>query len=141
MTAIRWPEGLPGPMPSGYSEVRQEARRQVAPEAGPPHMRRRFTSVATFVQMTFRVSLDDALRIERFYVEDIREGTLPFEMPDPLRDDATLQTAVDADVTTQADAPVFVARTRLCSWGASPPVLSVVGPDVIDVSVPIVFLP
>jgi len=121
MTAV-WPSTLPRPLRDGYSEQRLDARLSKGGEAGPPGWRRRWSSVAQKVAMVLDIPRSILGDFERFWIDDLSEGTLPFWMPAPTSDGWPLLSPAGTPVLLPDGRPLLVSRRWLCLMGDSTPV-------------------
>ena len=119
---IVWPSELPQHvLASGYSESLGEGRLRTQMEAGPMKVRRRFSAVARPVSTSFRVSPDGKARIERFWREEIGDGSLPFLMPDQTRDALALLTDDGLQLLDDQGRPLINTAWWLVMAGEAPP--------------------
>lgn len=86
MSVPAWPSAFPAPEQRGFAFERGDARRRTQMEGGPPRTARRFSRVADRVAMSLVVSASLYGIFCTFFDVDLRQGTLPFLMPDPMRD-------------------------------------------------------
>lgn len=119
---IVWPAELPQRvLASGYSEGLGDGRLRTQMETGPMKVRRRFSSVARPVAASFRVSPDGKARIERFWQEDIRGGSLPFRIPDQTHDGLPLLAGDGLMLLDDQGRPLFITAWWLVMAGDAPP--------------------
>lgn len=135
-----WPLDLPQRvLANGYSEGLPDGRLRTAMETGISKSRRRFSSAPKPVAASFRVTLDQKARIERFWDEEIAGGALPFLLPDqtkdgqpllvepgvPLLDDQGRPLLISAWWLVMAGetAPTFTARSREVTFTAAFPLM------------------
>ncbi|TIX49939.1 MAG: hypothetical protein E5V26_00900, partial [Mesorhizobium sp.] len=83
MTLAWYPPELPRPERAPYQVTRGDGRTRRAEDAGPPNVRRRFSAVATTVAFSTILTRAQLARFDRFFDEEIKQGTLPFLMPAP----------------------------------------------------------
>lgn len=84
---IAWPAELPQrPTIDGYARGLPDGRTFRQMEAGPPKVRRRFSSAVRPIAVSFVMNKAQIMRFERFWDTDTRGGVLPFRMPDAMID-------------------------------------------------------
>jgi hypothetical protein len=124
---ILWPIDLPRPMRSGYQRGLPDGRLSTRPEAGPPRMRRRFSSAVSPMATTFTLTLDQRMRFWRFW-EEVGGGTLPFVAPDWTLDGQTITDGSGLVITDDAGSPILVTAPALMMFaGDQAPSESLVG--------------
>lgn len=118
-----WPASLPQtPRRGAWMGGAQEARAIFQPEVGPPMVRRRTTADTYLFDASFpNLSTAQRAAFESFWVDDLRGGSLPFVMRDPVT-----QTA---------------ARWMISGGGAAPFTLTAKGAGWHDLSMRLVRLP
>lgn len=118
-----WPASLPQtPRRGAWTGGAQEARAIFLPEVGPPIMRRRTTADTYLFDASFpNLSTAQRAAFERFWIDDLRGGSLPFVMRDPV---------------TQA-----ASRWMISGGGAAPFTLTAKGAGWHDLSMRLVRLP
>jgi len=126
MTAL-WPAELPRPMRQGYQHQLGEARLVTPIDAGPPRLRRRYSQMPAIVGMTLDLSVDQALRLERFFFEEVKGGSLPFLMRDPELDGLPLTDEEGTPLTDGEGNPLTIAAWWLCLFAEGLPARTVVG--------------
>lgn len=141
MPVEEWPTDLPNPEISSYQEGRQNARRSSAAQNGPPRYTRRFSAVSDVLGMSIAVDREQLGVFERFFRETLREGTRPFYMFDPVRDNCTLLTEAGVILTDENDVPILTTVRRLCVWGEEPPQTTVQAPHFFRCAFSVVYLP
>jgi hypothetical protein len=83
--ANSWPSILPCyPLSGTYSAEYQENITRFQPEVGPSKSRRRYTSSIKVIDATFKFTKEQMIEFDRFYFDRLKDGSLPFEMRDPL---------------------------------------------------------
>ena len=88
---ILWPAELPQrSMTDAFNEALGDGRLRTPMEAGPPKVRRRFSTAVRPVQTKLFLTLNEKARLDRFWCEDTKGGSLPFLLPDQVYDGATL---------------------------------------------------
>ena len=122
-----WPTDLPQKLLSdGYSYGFADGRLKTAMDAGPPKMRRRFSSAVRPVAGQFYGSEDDMARLERFWAEDTAGGALPFLIPDQNRDALALLTSDGLQLQDDQGRPLINTAWWLVLFGDTPPQKQVV---------------
>lgn len=116
-----WPSELDLILQQGWQQQAGEARRRTANDAGPPRISRRYSQVARPVAMTLDMSRAEKARFDRFYFEEVREGTLPFLMRDPLTSGWELLADNGAALLTDGSAPLLLEETWICLFGTALP--------------------
>jgi hypothetical protein len=71
--------------------------------------------------MTLDLSRAEKAHFERFYVEEVREGTLPFLMVDPTTSGWRLLTDEGVPLLTDEGVPLRLEETLLCLFGDALP--------------------
>lgn len=122
-----WPSELPRPDREGWQLRRQDGRQKRQSDAGPPTWRRRFSSVAQIVNMQLLLDRNQREIFDRFYIEDLSEGTGLFWMPDPTTDGWPILDDAGRPVLDDAGEPLLMSARWLCSFGDSTPVETIVG--------------
>ncbi len=117
MTIAQWPEELPRPMRDGFERGFGETRLKLSTDAGIPKMRRRFTAAAHPLSMTLELERDQLARFERFFHEEVAQGSLPFAMPDPTLDGVPLADGDGAYLTDEDGALLTIAATWVVLFG------------------------
>ena len=124
---LQWPEDLPRPERESWQSKPQDARLKRQNEAGPPGYRRRFSSVATIVNLSLVLTRHEKAVFDAFFAEDTAHGSRLFTMPDPTTDGWTLLTDAGAGMLTADGAPILLSATWLCSFGDQTPSESLQG--------------
>jgi hypothetical protein len=127
MTVAIWPEELPKPERQTFQLTYMEARLKRQGDAGPPAYRRRFSSVAKPVTLSFVGTRSERAIFETFYVKDTAHGALPFYMPDPTTDGWPLLLGDGRPMLTSDGEPILIAARWLCLFGDSLPTIGVLG--------------
>lgn len=139
MTA-RWPSSMPKPLRDGFSQVFLDTRLRRNADFGPPSYRSRFSRLLHATSMTFEVDRDTLEEFRVFYTEDLRMGSLPFIMPDPLTDGWPL-TDTDGDGLLLPDGSELLAGVdNLVTIGDQPPQITPIG-NRFRISLQVVKLP
>ncbi len=120
---------------NGFTYTFAEGRLKTAIDAGPPKMRRRFSAAVRLVAAQYEGPLADMTRLEQFWSDDTKGGTLPFLMPDQ-----TLLSAgpVPTIPTTSA---IGTVGWWLAMFGDSPPQIGAVGGTNYRASFALMLLP
>ncbi|WP_026191329.1 hypothetical protein [Methylosinus sp. LW4] len=109
MTIPVWPASLPQRiLRDGYSEPLPDGRLFTKPSAGPPKSRRRYSKAAVPITATIVVDYASKARLERFWVEELDWGSLPFIMPDQTHDGVPIFTSAGVPLLTSAGVPILV---------------------------------
>lgn len=126
MVAV-YPSELPPPLQDDYQQARGEGRYRSNADAGPPNVRTRFSAVADTVAFSTMLDRAERARFDRFYIEEIKRGALPFYLPDPGTDGWAALTYDGEPILTYDGDPVLMAESWLCLMGARLPVMTVIG--------------
>lgn len=126
MALPAWPEELDPPMRAGYTILRTEARRRSKVEQGPHRQGRRLSAVSVPVAMTLDVSRDERARFDRFYDEEVSEGSLPFLIKDPTTHDLPILIG-GVQLLDHLDRIITIAAWQLARFGESLPEVTVIG--------------
>ncbi len=116
-----WPTDLPRPLRDGFSSQRADARRRRQFETGPPRYQRRFSAVPVTHAMSLIADPAQIASLDRFFVETLQEGAVPFWMPDVTSDGRSVLEASGLPLVTEAGASLLLTRRILCVWGENPP--------------------
>jgi hypothetical protein len=122
-----WPSELPRPERNTWSSQRQDGRRKRQGDTGPAGSGRRFSSVATTVNMSVLLARDQKAVFDNFYVDDCAEGSRLFRMPDPTTDGWALLDSDGNPLLMSDGTPLLLAKIWLCSWGDQPPTETIQG--------------
>lgn len=114
MSVPVWPSQLPKPTRSGYGATPQDPRIRRNAETGPPGFRRRFSSSARMVSLSFICSRFQKGFFDTFLDEQLQEGSLPFWMPDPVSDGWGLLTEDGTQLTSEDGTPLLISAQLLC---------------------------
>lgn len=127
MTIAVWPADLPQKLiTDGYSYSFADGRLKTAMDAGPPKMRRRFSSAVRPAAGQFYGSADDMARLERFWMEETGGGALPFVLPDQNSDGLGLQADDGTQLLDDHGQPLINTASWLALFGETPPQRQVV---------------
>jgi hypothetical protein len=122
-----WPPELPRPMRDSYQQTAGEARLMKKNDSGPPGTRRRFSSVADTVSMTVDLSRNQLARFDRFYNEEVAQGSKPFRIMDASLSGQRLLTDEEVPILTDDGHPILIEETWLVLFGQQLPSRSVIG--------------
>lgn len=86
MTIPVYPSELPAPLRSDYAETAGDGRAIFRNDAGPVSLRRRFAATMDVIPVTTRLYRWQLELLDNFYLQDTKQGSLPFTMPAPLTD-------------------------------------------------------
>lgn len=117
-----WPNALHRFTRSDFQQTRQDGRRRIGADAGPPRFRRRFSAIARMVSLGLVVTRSEREIFDAFYADTCRQGSLTFRMPDPSTEGWPLLDEAGASVLSAAGIPIRLSATWLCAWGDEPPV-------------------
>lgn len=124
MTLPFYPDELPKPTQDGYQVARGDGRIMSRNDAGPPNIRRRYTSVINTVQFSTFLSRAQLARFDRFYVEDTKQGAKPFLLLDPGTDGWALLDDDGSPLLTEDSVPLLLAETWVVTFGGKLPVIT-----------------
>jgi hypothetical protein len=128
MTIPFWPDPLPRPLRQGWQRTLQDGRQSTKNDAGPPRVRRQYSSAVSPIAMTIDVSLADRERFNRFWEIDTKGGSLPFWIIDPTLDGVALMDDASTIITDDTGAPILVEAWWLVLFDTqSPPAETVMG--------------
>ncbi|WP_430914067.1 hypothetical protein [Methylobacterium sp. sgz302541] len=137
-----WPSDLPQRVSrNGFGETFRDGRLRTAMEAGPPKMRRRFSSAVRPIQASIEVTVDGKARLERFWSEEAAGGTLPFLMPDQTLDGLALTDGDGIQLLDDQGRPLVNTNWWLAMFGDSAPSVQNMGWIWYRVSFPLMVLP
>jgi hypothetical protein len=121
MTIPAWPADLPQWMTAPDFRVTfPDPRLKTAMESGPNKLRRRVSNTSKPVSGVLRCTQAQLARLERFWNEDTRSGTLPFMFPDQVYDGAFLLTESGEPLLTESDVQILVAGWWLVQFDGPP---------------------
>lgn len=140
MTILTWPSQLPRPERDTWNLTRQDARRKLRSDAGPPRYRRRMSAVAKLVSLSILVSRDGKAVFDRFYDDETEHGSLLFWMPDPTTAGWALLGDNGVPILANKDQFLLLSGRWLCAWGDQPPSETVVGVE-FRISFSVVVMP
>jgi len=97
-----------------------DPRLKTAMESGPNKLRRRVSNTVKPVSGVLRCTQAQLARLERFWNEDTKSGTLPFVMPDQLYDGTPLLNDDGEELTTEEAETLLVAGWWLVQFDGPP---------------------
>jgi hypothetical protein len=103
-----------------FSTSPPDPRIKSAMETGPAKLRPRTSMAVRPVSGTTRCRQDQVARIDRFWLEDLKKGTLPFLFPDQIYNNANLLTDGLEQLLTDEDEVLLVSGWHLVQF-AEPP--------------------
>jgi hypothetical protein len=121
MTIPTFPDGLPRPLVASYGRQRFDPRRKTSYDAGPPSYDLRYTAVPVMHTLSMRLWAWQTAVLERFHIEDCREGTLPFYMRDYSIDGLPILDEAGVPLLDSDGVPLLMSKVMLCLWGDAPP--------------------
>ncbi len=122
MTVPLWPAQLRQFMSApDFSTAPPDGRLRSPVDAGPAKLRRRVTVAIKPVSGSIRCDQDQMARLERFWLEDLRGGVLPFLFPDQVYNNALLCTEAGEPLLTEASDNLLVANWWLVQFAEPPP--------------------
>lgn len=121
MTLAWYPPELPRPERAPYKFARGDGRSRRAEDAGPANVRRRFSAVANTVSFSTVLTRAQLARFDRWFDEEIKQGTQPFLMSAPDTDGLPLLADDGTPLTTEDGTPILIAETWLCLIGQQMP--------------------
>jgi hypothetical protein len=113
MTAV-WPEALPRPLRDQYSGQRVDPRRERTVAYGTGNDRPRFSAVGRYINAGIMMDLAQRQEFWRWYIDELREGVLPFWMPDFELTGAALTDDQGQMLTDDDGRVITMVRTNLC---------------------------
>lgn len=113
MTIPSYPAELPPPLRADYAEQSGEGRALFRPDAGPSQPRLRFAAVVDDIPYTISVKRWELGVFDKFYLETLRNGVLPFTMPSPLIDGFALLDEDGTPLLDENDMPLLYGETML----------------------------
>jgi hypothetical protein len=78
-----YPPELPGPQIESFTEKPQRNVASFQPDVGPPIYRRRSTAICYETTGNFIYNVDQLARFNEWFSEDLKDGSLAFEMDHP----------------------------------------------------------
>ena len=121
-----WPSELDPPMREGYAISRVETRLRRPVEQGPHRQRRRFSAAPAPVSMTLDVSRDQRARFDRFFIEEVSQGALPFLITDPTTHGQPILVGGEPLLDTDGEV-ITIAAWQVARFGEALPETTVIG--------------
>lgn len=153
---IVWPSDLPLDIDqSGFGLSRPEGRLRSKTSTGPGKSRRISTAAPALVSASMVLSTNDVARFERFYEEELLNGTLPFVVADKRYDGQPLTTSEGDNITcpdgntmlldgnvipATEGGDILISAYVLARFGETVPQLSAVTGDLYRYAMQIEFL-
>jgi len=123
-----WPSQLPQRvLRDGYSETLRDGVLRSKTDSGVGKVRRKYSSAAMPVSATISLYYAQKVILERFWEDDVKNGSLPFSMPDQTHDGQPLLDENGDPVLDEFDDPVLISASWLVLF-AAPPVIVPRGP-------------
>lgn len=120
MTVAIWPSDLPRPLREGYASTRSDTRRRRL-AGGPLGYTRRFSSAPRIVNLSIEVSRAKKAIFDLFYDSTLKDGALPFWMPDPTTDGTILLDDAFQPILDETDTPILIDARWLVLFGEELP--------------------
>jgi hypothetical protein len=140
MTAL-WPDGVPCPNWRDYAISFGDGRTMTQIEAGPPRMRRRFSSMPDSATLSITMTRDQYAMFRFFFFTTLKSGSLPFWLRDPILDGTIMLDENGEVVLDEEDQPVNVEAQDICMFGADPPGVRMLSPELVSVTMTIFRMP
>lgn len=122
MSVPAWPPDLPQRFQrDGYSEAAADGRIRQKMEAGPPKVRRRTSAAVRPVSASVVVDDDGLARFNRFWEEEVAQGSLPFWLPAQSLDGFELGTADGDTLLADDGTPIVIVAWWLAIFGEGAP--------------------
>lgn len=117
MTIPIWPPELPQWMSaSDFNTSPADARTKTPMEAGPSKYRRRVSAAVQPISGTMRFTMEQLARLDQFWIEDTKGGTLPFVFPGQVFNGTVLLTDTGDHLTTEAGEDLLCASYWLVQF-------------------------
>ena len=128
MALPSWPSELPErPSQQGYSYGFGDGRLSTDMDSGPPKMRRRSSSAVRPVTASFMGDADAMARLERFWDEDTRGGTLPFTIVNPRTHGLPAAAGSGETLLTDSGDQLLVSAYDVAMMGKTAPQITPIG--------------
>lgn len=114
MTVPAWPSELPRPVRQTYSASWADGRQMRAADYGPPSARLRTSSAPQMATLSLKLTRAEKAMFDDFWQRELRRGSLPFTMPDPVTDGWELLSSDGAPVLDDDGEPILLAGTWTC---------------------------
>jgi hypothetical protein len=119
---LAWPAELPqSPLKDGWTLGMPDGRLFNDMDAGPPLVRRRYSSAVTPMALSIEIDSNLMARFDRFWKEDTQGGVLPFLMRDPVYDGDALTTETGDILTDELGNILTVAAYWVVRFGKQSP--------------------
>ncbi|GJD73340.1 hypothetical protein [Methylobacterium goesingense] len=120
-----WPADLPQRvLADSFSETLADGRLRTSTETGMGKSRLRFSSAPKPLAVAFKVDPDQKARLERFWIEEIARGALPFLIQDQTKDGLAMLTDDGLQLLDDAGQPLLISAWWLVMIGEGPPVFT-----------------
>lgn len=119
---VDWPSDLPTiVITDNYAERPPNSIRRTTMDAGPPKRRRRGSSMTRPFTLLVPCAHWETERMDRFYFEDLEEGTLLFRRPHPRLDGVPMLDSTGRRPILTADGrPILVTRNIIAAFTEPP---------------------
>lgn len=142
MTVPFWPSDLPCRVQrEGSTQTLADGRIRQEMDAGPPKVRRRTSASVGRLTGSIVAGFDGRARFERFWFEEVRNGSLPFFIKDQFADGVALLTANGVLLLTDTGAPLLIASWWLVMFGQDAPAITRLSPQRWSISFGLDILP
>lgn len=121
MSVAQYPSTLPPPERAEFAHMRGDGRREFRTDAGPSLRRRRFSRAVNAVSFGVMLKTWQVGVLETFWERDLKEGSLPFVMPNWRRHGLMLLTDDLSPLLTDDGVPLLISDYRLYAFGARLP--------------------
>lgn len=108
-----YPAELPAPLRADYAERAGEGRAVFRPDAGPSSVRLKFASAVDEIPFSSSLERWQLGVFDRFFLETLKKGTLPFTMPSPLIDGFAILDEDGVPLLDEDDEPLLYGETML----------------------------
>lgn len=137
-----WPSDLPQRvLRKGFSRGFADGRLSTKNDAGPTKVRQRFSSAIKPVEVAIAINVNGVARLERFWIEDTRKGSLPFLMPDQMNDGLVLSDGNGSALLTETGLVLINTSWWLVMFGEGAPKAVNTAGAWYEVSFPLSVLP
>ena len=116
MTIPSYPAELPEPLRADYADQSGEGRVMFRPVAGPPRVRQQSAAVVDDIPYSISVERWQLGVFDKFYLETLKKGTLPFTMPSPLIDGFAILDENGVQLLDENDLPLLFGETMLVQF-------------------------
>lgn len=103
-----------------FVEPMRDGRLQTKMDSGPGKVRRRYSSAAASVPMSFDVDMLDKGILENFWYQTTRRGSLPFRIPDQFNHETVVMVERDVELLVSAGVPLLRDSWWLARFGEGP---------------------